>query len=288
MEQLRLHLVGSEDVAFLQYIPGDLRTLLGREDTVCVGAVYGSAACGAALAQREQWGDTYYLRYIFVDPKARLCGLGTYLLRGLLGQLRSRGAREVEAIYSPSMLEEGRQTLSILERAGFARAKPVATEFSTRLGDIPDVKYGPSPEMAVYSAQDAPQAVREAYLALLDAGELPELADIDRLDRPWEELSSFCMEKGALSGVFLLDHKGEGCHLAGLYVLPEFRGGRTAALIAWCIRAAKALLPPETEVWASAIDRNGFSLCDKLLRQGDRAVKETELCAVYRFDEKGG
>ena len=67
-------------------------------------------------------------------------------------------------------------------------------------------------------------------------------------------------------------------------MLPEFRGGRTAAaLIARTIRAARALLPPETEVWASAIDRGAYSLCDKLLRPGDRAVKETELCAVYTF-----
>ena len=42
-------------------------------------------------------------------------------------------------------------------------------------------------------------------------------------------------------------------------------------------------LPPETEVWASAIDRNAFSLCDKLLLRGNRAVKETELCSIYRF-----
>ena len=284
MEQLRLYLIGPEDRAFFQYIPGNFQSLLGRDDTVCVGAVCGSAACGAAIAQREQGGGLCYLRYIFVDPKARLCGLGTYLLRGLLGQLRSRGAQEVQAIFSPSMLESGGQTLGILERAGFSRPKPVSTGFSTRLGDIPDVKYGPSPEMAVYSVLDAPQAVRDAYLSLLDAGELPELADLDRLDRPWEELSGFCTEKGELSGVFLLDHKGEGCHLAGLYVLPEFRGGRTAAaLIAWCIRTAKALLPPETEVWASAIDRNAFSLCEKLMRRGDLAVKETELCAVYTF-----
>ena len=95
--------------------------LLGRDDTVCVGAVCGSAACGAAIAQREQGGGLCYLRYIFVDPKARLCGLGTYLLRGLLGQLRSRGAQEVQAIFSPSMLESGGQTLGILERAGFSR-----------------------------------------------------------------------------------------------------------------------------------------------------------------------
>ena len=284
MKQLTLQLVGPEDTAFRQYIPGNLHALLGRGDTVCVGAVYGASACGAALAQREPWGDSYSLRYIFVDPKARLCGLGTYLLRGLLGQLCALGAREVRAIFSPGMLEGGGQTLGILERAGFSRSKPVSTGFSTRLGDIPDVKFSPSPGLTVYSALDVPVAVQGAYLSMLDAGELPEFADMNRLTRPWEEFSSFCVEQDTLSGVFLVDHRGEGCHLAGLYVLPEFRGGRTAAaLIARSIQAARAMLPPETEVWASAIDRNAFSLCDKLLLRGDRAVKETELCAVYTF-----
>ena len=69
-----------------------------------------------------------------------------------------------------------------------------------------------------------------------------------------------------------------------LNVLPEFRGGRTAAaLIARSIGAARTILPPETEVWASAIDRNAFSLCDRLLLWGNRAVRETEFCAVYSF-----
>ena len=283
MERLTLWLVGPEDGAFLQYIPGNFRGLLGRNDTVCVGAVYGASACGAALAQQEQGGG-YCLRYIFVDPRARLCGLGTYLLRGLLGQLRARGAREVKAIYSPSMLEHGGQALGILERAGFSRSKAVATGFSTRLGDIPDVKFSPSPGLTVYSVQDSPAAVQGAYLSMLDAGELPDFADRNRLTRPWGELSSFCVEQDTLSGVFLIDHRGEGCHLAGLYVLPEFRGGRTAAaLIARSIGAARTILPPETEVWASAIDRNAFSLCDRLLLWGNRAVRETEFCAVYSF-----
>ena len=257
--------------------------MLGRDDTVCVGAAYGTSACGAALAQREQGGD-YCLRYIFVDPKARLCGLGTYLLRGLLGQLCARGAREVKAIYSPSMLENGKQTLGILERAGFSRPKAVSTSFSTQLGDIPDVSVPPSPSLAVYSVLDAPPEVQNAYQVLLGSGALPDFANLAYLTHPWKELSSFCMENGALSGIFLIDRKGEGCHLAGLYVLPAFRGGRTAAaLLAQSIRTAKAILPPETEVWASAIDRNAFSLCDKLLLRGNRAVKETELCSIYRF-----
>ena len=142
MERLRLQLVGPEDGAFRQYIPGNLRPLVGREDTVCVGAAYGAAACGAALAQRDR-RDGYDLRYIFIDPSARLCGLGTYLLRGLLGQLRARGARQVRAIYTPGMLEGGGQTLGILERAGFSAPEPVSTGFSTRLGDIPDVDVPP-------------------------------------------------------------------------------------------------------------------------------------------------
>lgn len=279
MERLTLWLVGPEDKAFSQYIPENFRAMLGRDDTVCVGAAYGTSACGAALAQRE-----HCLRYIFVDPKARLCGLGTYLLRGLLGQLCARGAREVKAIYSPSMLENGKQTLGILERAGFSRPKAVSTSFSTQLGDIPDVSVPPSPSLAVYSVLDAPPEVQNAYQVLLGSGALPDFANLVYLTHPWKELSSFCMENGALSGIFLIDRKGEGCHLAGLYVLPAFRGGRTAAaLLAQSIRTAKAILPPETEVWASAIDRNAFSLCDKLLLRGNRAVKETELCSIYRF-----
>ena len=136
----------------------------------------------------------------------------------------------------------------------------------------------------MYSALDAPEGVQDAYMDLLDSGELPAFADAGELKRPWGELSSFCTQGVALSGFLLIDHKGEGCHLAGLYVLPEYRGGRTAAaLIARSIQEAKALLPPETEVWTSAIDRNAFSLCEKLLRLGDRAVKETEFRSVYTF-----
>ena len=48
-------------------------------------------------------------------------------------------------------------------------------------------------------------------------------------------------------------------------------------------RAARAILPPETKVWTSAISRESFSLCDKLLRLGGRAEKETEFYCIYRF-----
>lgn len=283
MQRLRLCPVGPQDSAFLQYIPGNFRLLLHQKGTVCVGAVFDGQACAAALAQESRHG-TYYLRYIFVDPKARLCGLGTYLLRGLLGQIQARGGREVKAVYSPSMLEEGQQTLGILERAGFSPSEPFSTGFSTQLGDIPDVSLSLPRELAVYSTLDAPEAVQDAYQALLDTGNLPDFANAEELESPWGELCSFCTVNGALAGVMLIDRKGEGCHVAGLYVLPGFRGGRTAAtLIARSIQAAKALLPPETPVWTSAIDQNAYSMCDKLLRLGNRAEKETELCSVYRF-----
>ena len=283
MERLTLHQVGAKDTAFLQYVPGSFHPLLEQTENICVGAVFDGRACAAALAQYHRPGE-YYLRYIFVDPAARLCGLGTYLLRGLLGHIRARGGRTVKVVYSPSMLEEGKQTLGILTRAGFSRPQPSATGFSTRLGDIPDVELPHAPDLAVYSALEAPEEVQKAYQALLEAGNLPVFADAEELERPWGELSSFCTERGALSGFLLIDRKGEGCHVAGLYVLPGFRGGRTAALlIARTIRAGKALLPPEAPVWASAIDRNAYSMCDKLLRLGDRAEKETEFCSVYTF-----
>ena len=129
------------------------------------------------------------------------------------------------------MLEGGGQTLGILERAGFSAPEPVSTGFSTRLGDIPDVRITLPPELAVCSALEAPEAVQDQYLALLETGDLPGFADMEELDRPWGDLSSFCTVDGALSGWFFLDRRGEGCHLACLYVLPEFRSGRTAAAL---------------------------------------------------------
>lgn len=282
MERLRLCTVGPADRAFLQYIPGNLQPLLDRPETVCVGAVYDGTACGAALAERCPEG--HYLRYVFVDPAARLCGLGTYLLRGLLGQVKARGARELTAVYSPDMIQGDRQTLGMLERAGFSRPEPIATGFSTCLGDIPQVEVDLPPEMEVYSAVELPAVYRRAYERLVATGEVPTFAWMSNLEDPQLELSSFCVTAGELSGWFLVDRRGEGYCLAGLYVRPAFRRGRTvAALFARSLQRARQLLPPETVMWASAIDRNAYSLCDKLLRQGKGAEKVTELYSVYRF-----
>ena len=160
MERLRLCAVGPSDRAFLQYIPASLQPLLDRPATVCVGAVYDGAACGAALA--EKCPEGYYLRYVFIDPAARLCGLGTYLVRGLLGQVAARGAGELAAVYTPEMIQGEGRTLGILTRAGFSRPAPFATSFSTRLGDIPPVKADLPAALAVCSAPDLPAAYRRA------------------------------------------------------------------------------------------------------------------------------
>ena len=61
---------------------GRPRSLPGQDEAVCVGAAYGRAACGAALAQRDR-RDGYDLRYIFIDPSARLCGLDNVRGAGL-------------------------------------------------------------------------------------------------------------------------------------------------------------------------------------------------------------
>lgn len=282
MERLRLCTIGPADRAFLPYIPGNFQPLLEKPETVCVGAVYDGASCGAALA--ELCPEGYYLRYVFVDPAARLCGLGTYLIRGLLGQVKARGESELKAVYSPDMLSEGRQTLGMLERVGFSRPEPFGTGFSTCLGDIPPVRIDLPLAMAVYSAQDLPKRYRQTYEQLLAAEEVPAFGRLSSLEACWPELSSFCVTAGELSGWFLLDRKGEGCHLAGLYVRPGFRRGRTAAaLIAYSLQTARELLPPETVVWTSAIDRGAYALCDKLLRQGAQAEKVTEVYSVYRF-----
>lgn len=283
MQELSLIRLKQDLGAFAQYVPRSFHPLMNHPGTVCVGAVYRGMACAAALAEEAEPGE-YYLRYIFVDPAARLCGLGTHLVRGLLGEVKAAGGRQIKAVYSPSMLEGEEQTLHILTRAGFSEPKPISTAFSTRLADIPSVRVNLPEEIAVYSALDVPEAVRLAYEALVEKGSLPSFATPERLKDPVPQLCGFCTVKGNLSGLLLVDRLAGGYQIAGLYVFPPYRSGRTAAaLLARTIEAAKAILPGNTQVWTSAIDRGGFSLCDKLLRQGRNTQKETEFYAVYQF-----
>ena len=283
MEELSLVQVRETDTPFLQYLPGNFRPLVGGEEIVCVGAVYRGLACGAALAEETGPGE-YYLRYIFVDPKARLCGLGTYLLRGLLGQLAESGAREIKALYSPSMLESGRQTLGILERAGFSAPKPVSTAFSVRLGDIccPELKL---PEgMGVYPVAELPDALIDAYEELVLSGSLPYFVDPESAKFPSAEMSCICAVHGEIAGVILIDRQEDTLFVSGLYVQESYRKGYAAvALISRCVREARRLCPPETEVFTSAINRESFAICDKLFRRNSTTHKETELLSVYQF-----
>lgn len=283
MDELRLVQVRETDTPFLRYLPGNFQPLLGSEGIVCVGAIYQGLACGAALAEEAAPGE-YYLRYIFIDPKARLCGLGTYLLRGLLGRLAESGAVEIKAIYSPSMLEKGRQTLGILERAGFSAPKPISTAFSVRLGDIRCPEVTLPEDMVVYSIKDAPKALKDIYAELVLCGGLPDFADATTVKSPSAEISSFCAADGELAGVLLIEQQENALAVTGLYVLEPFRRGYTAAaLIGKSVREAQKLCPPETEVSVSAISRESFALCDKLFRRGSTTTKETEFLSAFEF-----
>lgn len=282
MEELTLVRARGSDNPFAQYVPGNFRPLLDWEDTLCVGAVYKGAACAAALAEPAE--DGYYLRYIYVDPAVRLCGLGTHLLRGLLGLAGEAGAAWVKAMWSPSMLENGGQTLGILERAGFSPPEPVSTFFHTRLGDIPASGEEPPEGMAVYNADELPDELADEYIDLVESGALPPFADASGLRDPSAEISAFCTVDGALAGVLLIDLREEGLHLAGVYVLEEYRHkGVLQVLADKALAEARALYPPETAVWTSTINRDSFAACDRMLRRGSAATHETEFLSVFRF-----
>ena len=284
MERLRLQLVGPEDGAFRQYIPGNLRPLVGREDTVCVGAAYGAAACGAALAQRTGGMDTTCGTFSSTPPPGcaawgPICSGDCWGSCGPGGPGRSgpstprgcwRAGGRPWASWSGRGFPRRSRCPRLLHPAGGhpgCQDHPAAGAGGMQRPGGPGGGAGPVP---------GPAGDRGSARLRRHGGAGPPLGGPVQLlhggRRPVRLGSSWTAG-------------GRGVHLACLYVLPEFRSGRTAgALIARSLRAARALLPPETEVWASAIDRGAYSLCDKLLRPGGpAAVKETELCAVYTF-----
>lgn len=286
MEALTLLRVREEHSPFSPYLPENLRPLAARPEGVCVGAVFRGMACGAALAEYSQTGD-WYLRYLFVDPAARRCGLGSYLLRGLLGLLRDMGAWRVTAVYTPSMLEERGQRLTVLERAGFAPARPMATSFWAPLGELKPTGL-PLPEgVAVYTGAELPRWLEQTYQSWLDEGRLPPFADAGTMPGLSLLLSSFCAMRGELAGLLLVEERGMDLAVAGLYVAEGMRRGRTAAaLMDKSLTEARRHRPPETEVWVSALNREAFALCDRLFGGRSAGRRETEMIAIWKRERE--
>lgn len=287
MEELALVEVTGPEGPFARYVPENFRPQVGRRDWLCVGAVWRNMACAAAVAQLVPESG-WHLRYIYVDPAARGQGLGTYLLRGLLGQVKARWGRQIRAVWTAGMVESGEQVPGVLARAGFSPPEPVGTVFSVPLGRIPELKPFSAPGLAVYDGLHLPPEVEEEYHSLLWTGEIPPFADSRDMEGLTPQLSSFCTASGQLAGVLLGQRTAEGLNLAGLWVRPSCRKGRTAALlIARSLSAARRAWPPDTWISTTAIDRTAFELALRFFRPEDGARRETELMAVCPLCKEG-
>lgn len=282
MNDLTLIRVGRNHSVFLQYLPQNLHKLLSDPHAVCIGAVFRNTACGVALAERTG-PDECYVRYIYVDPAVRFCGLGTYLLRGLLGQLQLTGVSTVKAVYSNSMLEPGMQTLHIFTRAGFSPPRPISTSFSTCLNELtmPEIRIPDNVEL--YTANQLSDILWATYEILLEIGQFSSIVDIRMLNDPCLQTSVFCCVDGRLIGVLLVDKRDDALHVAGVHVQREFRWTRVAALmIQKAIQEAKTFYTPQTEVTVSTINKDAYALCEKLFPPASME-KETEYLATYQF-----
>ena len=99
LQLIRLPVIQDSEMTlgvFAQYIPANHRSTAFASESICVGVSFDGAACGAALCSPE--GGKLYLRWIMVDPQARYCGVGTYLLRGLLGLARHEYKRPLNPL----------------------------------------------------------------------------------------------------------------------------------------------------------------------------------------------
>lgn len=289
MENLSLVRVTSKNNRpFLQYVPGNMQKLLENAENICVGVVYGSNSCGSALVEMEDDGS-FYLRSIFIDPLARFCGLGTYLLRGITGEVQKTGAANLKFIYSPSILEC--RTLSgIFKRAGFRVNDPVATSFSIRFGDIkvPDLLGKDIPGVEILRLSALPDPLLKKYIADADNGSIPPHADIRTAKGKILDFCTLvCLVKGELAGIIINTFTEGEIVLRSLYIYKTFRRTAiTGLLISQAKKAAEAIISDDDVVRTTSINTESYSLCEKLFRNNYR-LKETEFIAEYIFDKKG-
>lgn len=265
--------------AFSQYLPPSLRSAALRPHNLCVGALYGGAACGAALIDGS--GDEPNLRWITVDPQARYCGVGTYLLEGLLGLAGEKwGGAPVRGTFTPDQLEGGKLS-GIFARAGFSAPEPYATEFSCALGDLADP--GGTAGLDCLPVLALPEEVLNQYYLCIMEESLPDFADFRKLRDPIPGLCWAAAADGVFAGVLLCEDREGALNVRGLYVAPEFRRrGVARELIHVVLTAAKTIWPPETRVIGTAINGVSFGICAGAFENGS-AARQTAMTMTYSF-----
>jgi GNAT superfamily N-acetyltransferase len=268
---------------FLQYIPNNMHSLISTPENICVGSIFGNHSCGAAIAEHEN--NRYYLRSIFIDPKVRLCGMGTYLLRGITGEVKKAGSKSFKFLYSPSMLAESRLS-GIFERAGFRVANPVAISLSVLFGDlkIPNFPEKGHPGVEIMPLSALPNSLKKKYYADADDGIIPVYADVRTVqDEVLDFCTLACVVEGVLAGIIInLFTEGE-IFTRSLYIYEHFRRTSiTGLLIKHAIREAATVFKESEVVRTTPINMASYSLCEKVLGK-KYLLKETEFVAEIRF-----
>ena len=272
-EPLRLLRI-REPGPFAGYIPPNMHCAAKRAENICIGAAYLDKACGAVLAESTLEG--WYVRSVYVDPSARLCGLGTYLLRALIGAVQAAGAEELTLMYTPGMLEGGNVS-GAFQRAGFSPPQPYASIFTVPLGAI-YTPAAPDTRMTAEPILTAPPAVKEAYHQKLISGGFPAFVSDDGFLYPPEPrccLLAYTEDKVAGAIAVFHDEARKELYVRGLYVGELYRGrGVAQTLIRRALETALQIYGPEYPVRTSPITRTLYELCDRYFMHG-HGSKET-------------
>lgn len=283
MEKLTLvRIIPQNSGPFRQYVPSNMQEMLENKDNICVGVIYGLNSCAVAIA--ELTNDQYYLRSVFVDPKVRLCGLGTYILRGITGEVRKIGAAGLKFLYSPSMLE-GARLSGIFKKVGF-RVDPVATSFSILFEEIKAAVYTREdrPGVKILSLSTLPEDLWEKYQTDADNGLIPPYADVSTAQGEILDACTLaCVVEGRLAGIIIITRMETEVLLRGLYIYEGFRKTSvTGLLIGRAIEEGSAILSDKDIVRTTALNFDSYALCERYFMK-NCLLKETEFCAEYHF-----
>lgn len=256
--------VNTLNPGFMQYVPKNMRRLVGSSQNLCLGAVHQGRACGAVICEKVQ--QELYIRYVFVDPSMRNKGCGTALIKGVLEKSKKKEITSVLAVYSEDMFDSrSHHHMGILLQAGMPKAKIFATGFQVQLGDIivPQVK--PKDEIKLYSAPEMTEELAQDFLEKANRGDFPVFADTRNTQYPIYELCIYATVRGAIVGVIVMEHRDDGLLVKGLSVLEEHQyQGVAVHLIGRALKDAKEIYPQDKIVYVSSITPEMDCICRKL------------------------
>lgn|GEM_PF-4151968 len=265
-------------LSFEPYIPTEYLELILQEDYFGIGAVRGTAACGAVMLHYERESSVLKMLSVCVDEAVRKQGIGERLFDQVKGLAESLPVKTIEYDYiEPERVEDR----GYLYRLGFAQIVPEESLYEIDGEDLRS--FLAEERMKPYQRACKKWAAKGVYLRM---GELPGHLRADyRLEGADERRSIIIVHKNMAKGALYVQHMANNSYLLRLMINRGATPEQMSGMLYGVLREIAGLLTKNGRVTIHELRPASQDLFD-FFSEGymDKIHQSTVYRGIYRLE----